>query len=67
MTWKIKHNYILENKEDIIKKYKENIPIKEIAKIYKVSESCIRKNLMVWGAIKKHGIKYLLGKMLKEN
>ncbi len=69
-TWKEKHinnrNVIIKNKTDIIKKYKENIPIKEIARIYKISERCINDNLRLWGAIKRHGIKYLLGKLLKE-
>ena len=67
MTWKIKHDFILENKEDIIKKHNENIPIKEIARTYKVSGGCINDNLRLWGEIKRHGIKYLLGKILKEN
>ena len=62
--WKEKHDRIMENKMDIIKKYKENIPIKEIARIYKVSGGCINNNLRLWGAIQKHGIKYLLGKLI---
>ena len=66
-NWKEKHDEIVRNKKDIIKAYNENIPIKEIARIYKVSGGCISKNLKLWGAVQKHGIKYLLGKMLKEN
>ena len=63
--WKEKHDRIMKNKNDIIEMYNGNIPIKEIAKIYKVSGGCINNNLRLWGAIKKHGIKYLLGKLIK--
>ena len=66
MAWKEKHEILLKNKNEIIEKYNEGIPIKEIAKIYKVSGGCINKNLGLWGVIKKHGIKYLLGKMILE-
>ena len=66
MAWKEKHNRIMKNKDDIIKMYEEKIPLEEIAKIYKVSLHCIWENLKSWGAIKGHGIKYLLGKMLLE-
>jgi len=65
-TWKEKHNVILENKKDIIKKYNESVPIEEIAKKYKVSGFCISNNLKLWGMKKKHGIRYLLGKMILE-
>lgn len=65
-TWKEKHDDILKNKKDIIKKYNNGIPIKEIAKMYEVSTGCINNNLNLWGIRKKHGIKYLLGKMLSE-
>jgi len=65
-TWKEKHNVILENKKDIIKKYNENMPIKEIAKTYKLTSICIYKRLERWGIKKKSGIKYLLGKMILE-
>ena len=65
-TWKEKHDEIVRNKKDIIKAYDENISIKEIAEIYKVSGGCISNNLRLWGIIRKHGIKYILGKMLKE-
>jgi len=40
-TWKEKHDFILENKRDIIKKYNEDIPIKKIASEYGVSTCCI--------------------------
>ena len=63
-NWKEKHDEIVKNKKDIIKAYNENIPIIKIAKIYKVSEGCISGNLRLWGAVQKHGIKYLLEKML---
>ena len=66
MDWKEKHKILLENKKGIIKKYNENIPIKEIAKIYKVSYSCIRNNLRLWGIRKNSGIRYLLAKCIKD-
>jgi hypothetical protein len=66
MAWKEKHNFILKNKIDIIKKYKENIPIKKISEIYNVSKGCISNNLRLWGAIQRHGIKYLLGKIYEK-
>ena len=65
-TWKEKHDILLENMDDIIHAHNENIPIKEIAKVYEVSGGCISHNLKLWGVIKKHGIKYLLRKMISE-
>lgn len=65
-TWKEKHNDVLKNKKDIIRKYNNDMPIKEIAKIYKVSTGCISNNLKLWGIRKKHGIKYILGKLILE-
>ena len=55
-----------QEKRDIIKRYNENMPIKEIAKIYSVTSTCIYKRLGRWGIKKKAGIKYLLGKMILE-
>jgi len=66
MGTKEKHNIIMKNKRDIIKKYNENISIKEIAKTYELSYSCIQRNLRLWGIRKKHGIRYLLGKCIEE-
>jgi predicted DNA-binding protein YlxM (UPF0122 family) len=66
MTWKEKHNHILENKIDIVKRYKEGITLEEIANIYKVSKKCIWNNINKWGLLKRHGIKYLLGKCFRE-
>ena len=65
MTWKEKHERILKNKKDIIKQYKNYVPVKLIAREYGLSISCISNNLRLWG-IKRQGIKYLLGKMLLE-
>jgi len=65
-TWKEKHEIILENKKDIIKQYNDFVPVKLIAREYGLSTSCISNNMRLWG-IKRSGIKYLLGKMLKEN
>jgi len=65
-NWKGKHDGIIKNKKNILKAYNENIPIKEIARVYKVSTSCISNNLKLWGAIKKYGIRYLLKKMILE-
>ena len=65
-TWKDKHKMLLQNKSDIIKQYKDYVPIKLIAKEYGVSESCITNNLKLWGIGKRRGIKYLLGKILLE-
>lgn len=77
MTWEGKYNnnwskhyyyqnIILKNRIDIIKKYRANIPIKEIAEKYKVPYMRIWDNLKIWDEIKKHGIKYLLAKCLIE-
>ena len=66
MAWKEKHNFILNNKVDIVKKYEEDISIKEIAGIYKVTPHCIWNNLKSWGLLKEHGIKSLLRKMILE-
>jgi len=66
MAWKEKHEILLKNKNEIIKKYNKNIPIEEIARIYRVSGGCIYKNLSSWGIIKEHGIKFLLRKMILE-
>lgn len=65
--WKETHNIIMKNKRDIIEKYNKNIPIKEIARLYEVSIACIRYNLKKWGVRKKHGIKYLLAKYIRED
>jgi len=58
MNWK--------EKKDIIEKYNENVPIQEIAKVYKLTSSCVYKRLEKWGIKKRSGIKYLLGKMILE-
>lgn len=72
MTWKEKHERLLKDKNIIIKIY-NNHYIKygdakkitqKIANIYGVSASCISGNLRLWGILKRHGIKYLLGEML---
>ena len=65
MNWKDKHKRLLENKKDIIKQYKDFVPVKLIAKEYGLSISCIHLNLRLWG-IKRSGIKYLLGKIILE-
>ena len=65
-TWKNKHKTLLKNKEDIIKQYKNFVPVKLIAREYGVSMSCIHLNLRLWGIRKRSGIKNLLGKMLLE-
>ena len=66
MAWKEKHERILENKEDIIKQYKDFVPVRVIAREYGVSGGCISDNLRIWGAREKHGIRNLLAKMLLE-
>jgi len=49
--------YIDENKEGIIQKYKENMPISEIAESYGIKESTIYLRLIKWGAkIKRYGV-----------
>ena len=60
-----KHNVILENKKNIIRQYKEYVPIKLIAREYGLSGSYIYKKLKLWG-MRRNGIKYLLGKMILE-
>lgn len=48
--------YIDENKDSIIKKYGENMPISEIAELYGVTKSIIYLRLVKWGIkIKKFG------------
>ena len=59
-----KRDSILENKENIIRAYNGNISISKIAGIYGVSVGCISNNLKKWEVRKKHGVKYLLGKMI---
>ena len=49
--------YIDENKEGIIQKYKENMPISEIAESYGIKEPTIYLRLIKWGAkIKRYGV-----------
>lgn len=49
--------YIDENKEGIIQKYKENMPISEIAELYEIKESTIYLRLIKWGEkIKRYGV-----------
>jgi hypothetical protein len=72
MAWKEKHKRLLRDKNIIIKIYKKYYVKygdaqkinQKIANIYGVSAGCIRNNLRLWGVIKRHGIKYLLRKML---
>ena len=66
MAWEEKHERLLKNKKDIIKQYKEYVPVKLIAREYGVSIGCISNNLRLWGIAKNRGIKYLLGKALSE-
>jgi len=60
-----KRNSILKNKEDIISKYNNDIPMTRIAKVYGVSIGCISNNLKLWGVRKKHGLKFLLRNLIK--
>ena len=47
--------YIEENKNSIIQKYGENIPISKIAELYGIAESTIYLRLVKWGIkIKKY-------------
>ena len=55
-----------KEKNNIIQKYNENVPIQEIAKEYGVTVDTIHKRLKRWGVRKRSGIKYLLGKMILE-
>ncbi|GAH52558.1 unnamed protein product [marine sediment metagenome] len=49
--------YIDENKDSIIKKYGENMPISEIAESYRVTKSTIYLRLVKWGVkIKRFGL-----------
>ena len=49
--------YIDENKDGIIQKYNENMPISEIAELYEIKESTIYLRLIKWGAkIKRYGV-----------
>ena len=68
-TWKEKHNRLLKDKDIIIKFYNKhnkygNMAYKKIAKAYGVSTSTISRNLELWGAKKRSGIKFLLREML---
>ena len=65
-TWKDKKKTLSENKGDIIRQYKNYVPIKLIAREYGVSESYIYLVLRQWGVEKRSGIKHLLGKMILE-
>ena len=55
-----------KEKNNIIQKYNENVPIKEIAKEYGVAIDTIHKRLKRWGIRKRSGIRYLLVKMILE-
>ena len=63
-TWKEKHKTLLKNRNDIIRQYKDYVPVKLIAREYGVSEAYIYLKLRLWGIKKRSGIKYLLGKMI---
>ena len=63
---KDKHKRLLERKKEIIRKYNDNILIKEIAEEYSVKNDTIYKWLRKWGVRKRSGIRYLLGKMILE-
>ena len=65
-NWKDKHKTLLENKKDIIKQYKNFVPVRLIAKEYGVTTGCISLNLKLWGMRRRRGIKYLLRKMILE-
>lgn len=64
-TWKEKGNRLLKNKDDIIKQYKDYVPVKLIAKEYGVSEAYVYEKLRLW-SIRRSGIKFLLGKIILE-
>ena len=55
-----------KEKNNIIKKFNENVPITEIAKEYGVKKNTIYKRLGRWGIRRRSGIKRLLGKMILE-
>ena len=59
-------DWSLERKKEIIRKYNDNILIKEIAEEYGVKNDTIYKWLKKWGIRKRSGIRYLLGKMILE-
>lgn len=61
-----KHMIITENRENIIKQYKNHIAVNLIAKQYGVTVATIARNLRSWGIGKRSGIKYLLAKCLEE-
>ena len=65
MTWKEKHELVLNNKDNIIKAYQNGMSVNEIAAIYKISGYCIYYNIRNWNKLnKKHGIKYLLKNLI---
>ena len=66
MTCKGKHKRLLKNKNDIIKQYKDFVPVKLIAREYGVTRDTVYKWLKKWGIRKRSGIRYLLGKMILE-
>ena len=66
MTNKEKHDIIIKNKKDIIKQYKDYMPIKLIAREYGVSIGCISNNLKLWGVRRRSGIRHLLKKYLEK-
>lgn len=53
-------------KYDIIKQYKNDVPIIEIAEKYGVRKNTIYKRFERWGIKRRSGIKYLLGKVILE-
>jgi hypothetical protein len=59
-----KRDYILRNKENIIRAYNNNVSLSKIAKVCGVSVGCISNNLKLWGVRRKHGVRYLLNKMV---
>ena len=65
MAWKEKNERLLKNKRDIIKQYKDYVPVKLIARDYGVSEAYIYLKIKLWD-IERSGIKYLLHKALLE-
>ena len=66
MAWKEKHERRLRNKRNIIKQYKDYVPVKLIAKEYGVTIATITRNLKSWSIRERSGIKYLLRKALLE-
>lgn len=47
------HQMLLDNKEAIIQKYNENVPVYDIARLYEVAESTIYIKLSQWGIRKR--------------